>query len=485
MRRRRRGGGTKSTPKLWGLQARLNPPKTTENHAEVPTSDFHEPAWDPIGTPQLEQPKPQPVVHSREELNYYFNIIESKEQPEPIILPRTRWLQGPPPPSTVDSRAIPSTRRDSTEPICAARTPLPLGNCTGSIVPLENKREKYEMYLQKESPDKIYASASAPDSSIISNRLAIAQQKRLKKRRELREELEARNAKPAVLLHDRRHEDAAKRRLLLQIRALGVAKLSKTMHAFRSKMGSHISSVDKAGLDRIVSKLATDGVAGVNIEDIDTIAGAFGTSALTRSGNNDVKIRALAHTAETIFERLETRQYEPQPQNPNNSEDMNSTFSIVKPIRSSPHFATPRDLFRKSNSVELFSGIDKNHRQQRIAVIRERHLRRERCNLRVRQEEKQMLSKATKKKFDWVRRQEKRYNSYIESEKIRRATFWTDFGKHFMENPPLRLDHRRHQYEQSIGNQYYLEELRTYNQKKARFTDQEQRDWKRIFRKTT
>ena len=73
-------------------------------------------------------------------------------------------------------------------------------------------------------------------------------------------------------------------------------------------------------------------------------------------------------------------------------------------------------------------------------------------------------------------RQHDRYDKFVNAERVRRATLWTDSGKKFDGDLPPRLQHRKHQYEQHIDDGSYTTAM-------GRRNGVSKQEWQRVFKR--
>ena len=74
-------------------------------------------------------------------------------------------------------------------------------------------------------------------------------------------------------------------------------------------------------------------------------------------------------------------------------------------------------------------------------------------------------------------RQAARYEDFLSKERIRRATLWSDSGKHYQDGLPQRLEHRKHQYKQTIDDGSYATAM-------GRRNGLQKREWERVFKRS-
>jgi hypothetical protein len=97
---------------------------------------------------------------------------------------------------------------------------------------------------------------------------------------------------------------------------------------------------------------------------------------------------------------------------------------------------------------------------------------------RARQEEVAQMKDSAR--LARTREVEARYQSFLEKETLRRMKQGNKFAlRKFLEDPPLRLDMRRHQYKQTITDGTRDRQIREYNARRAGLPKTE---WHRIFR---
>ena len=123
---------------------------------------------------------------------------------------------------------------------------------------------------------------------------------------------------------------------------------------------------------------------------------------------------------------------------------------------------------------------DKLARQKHLEQVMSRHVAREAqlSARRARQETKAQMKDSAR--LARTREVEARYQSFLEKETLRRMKQGNKFAlRKFLENPPLRLDMRRHQYKQTITDGTRDQQIREYNARRAGLSKTE---WHRIFR---
>jgi hypothetical protein len=154
-------------------------------------------------------------------------------------------------------------------------------------------------------------------------------------------------------------------------------------------------------------------------------------------------------------------------------EHYRSTFSLTQGRQGSA-------LYEKNNFERkkvLFSEIDhqtkKKFKQHRHALYNDHENK-----LQNRRAQEHWLQKHLEtRKSNTIMRQAARYEDFLSKERIRRATLWSDSGKHYQDGLPQRLEHRKHQYKQTIDDGSYATAM-------GRRNGLQKREWERVFKRS-
>ena len=154
-------------------------------------------------------------------------------------------------------------------------------------------------------------------------------------------------------------------------------------------------------------------------------------------------------------------------------ETYKSTFSLTQGQRGT-------DLYKENNFERenvLFSEIDQQKKEE-FKKHKKALYNDQKEKVKTRKAQEHWLQKHLEiRKNNTILRQSKRYENFLSKERIRRATRWTDSGKHYQSGLPQRLEHRKHQYKQVIDDGSYTTAMGRRNGLKKW-------EWERVFKKS-
>ena len=131
-------------------------------------------------------------------------------------------------------------------------------------------------------------------------------------------------------------------------------------------------------------------------------------------------------------------------------------------------------------NVTLEQAQDKMLREKKLESVGQRQMERSVKWVERKSREEEELALKDSARLEHKRGIAARYTAFLEKETIRRMKMGNKFAlKMFLEDPPLRLDHRRHQYKQYIDDGTRDRQFAAYNQKMSKVS---KREWHRIFR---
>ena len=160
-----------------------------------------------------------------------------------------------------------------------------------------------------------------------------------------------------------------------------------------------------------------------------------------------------------------------------------STFNrVMVPDRDSALFAPSKMTYARGTykNMPFEQAQDKLVREKKLEGVGQRQLERtvKMAERKSREEVERALKKSAR--IEHKRSIAARYSKFLKKETLRRMKMENKFAlKMFLSNPPLRLDHRRHQYKQVIDDGTRDRQFAEYNKKLSRISKAE---WHRIFR---
>jgi hypothetical protein len=471
---------------------------------------------------------PKHIRHDVDELKFYLETIQSGVKPAPVQLPTTSWPRGVEvPPSTVSSMASMQS------------TMLPWG---GSTVSAQERINHSQWMFSPENPavvrirgpgDYTFDAAAQDTASVNSDnvvRVTIdttsnggvhnSGGKHPTNHSNMALDSRARAFNNVFMPPEqnpvaerRKFKHAEERKLLRQLRAQGhlvrshleklsehgphgqgtmrVADLKDELTALLCTQNNTMSQKD---IDRLLFALPADKLDSMGRVHVGRL---LGTARLAGRGSpgSVIPIRVsrspASHGHDSVDDvdgvssldgcmmpqrravRVNNRPYL----------DTGASFErVIVPNSLSALFAPATTTYVRGagRDVPLEQAQDKWLREKKREGVGQRQMERSVKWVERKSREEEELALKDSARLEHKRGVAARYSAFLEKETIRRMKMGNKFAlKMFLEDPPLRLDHRRHQYKQYIDDGTRDRQLAAYNQKMSKVPKTE---WHRIFR---
>ena len=456
------------------------------------------------------------VAHTKEELMFYLEKIQSGEKPEPVKLPVARWPNGIPP-STVSSSigvgSIASTpwsqlsatsrnvlpirpirpntkdylydgagstndysgRPESDGSFSSTRqTPLPPPPPQQNHKPYNTNDHQHTHHKNLEKNQTLMPPEQSPFAERINKNNALDKQL-LARLREQGEFISQHLVKKQLVLN--RNGCMSKKKLKAELKSL----LCTATNTRATNSNGTVASMEQP--------------TPLTLKDIDQLLSSLSKEELDVNGN--VHVRKLLSKNNKSFSLKNQARYGGdillkkivpygEKANPQASLDRNnrSTFTrVIVPDVHSDMYGSPEDTYQKKSILKKHLGLDDDLKVKKVNhlhFVSQRNLKREmqtsaRCEMERYEREQKLQNMLTSK-----RNVKKRYHSFLEKESLRRAKTGNRFATWKVEN--LCVPKRRgnsHQYIQEIGGLYRDKIVNEYNLKRA---NMDQRLWNKVFR---
>ena len=503
--------GTRSTPKLTRISRNTSLKKddsfmTADGNLVCETSSSNIETKQPALSQVTETIIPQ-VKHGVDELKFYLETIQSGEKPEPVCLPITKWLHGVDlPPSTVSS-------------VSSMESAAMWGGSTTSAQEKSRKQWLFSVnnpaVVRIRGPGDYTFDASAQDNDSIHSddvvRVTVDCSQPLlgvgrHPKSHANMSMDSRShAFKDVFMPPEKNPTAERRKN----ERLEERKLLMTLQAQGSMVSSHLEMLAKQGKPYINAKNGTvrvedlkteltklfsernreNDIVAMSKKDIDRLLFALPPDKLDSTGRVHIG-RLLGVNAKSRPSKV-PQSVKALPQksvhlpNLNNRPylDTTATFErVMVPDKNSALFAPPTMTYSRNTcrNVPFEQAQDKLVREKKLVEVGERQLQRtaKMAERKNREEEERALKNSAR--IEHKRNVAARYSTFLKKETLRRMKMQNKFAlKMFLSDPPLRLDHRRHQYKQYIDDGTRERQVAEYNEKISKIS---RREWHRIFR---
>ena len=465
------------------------------------------------GSTEDKHSPPHTVVHTKEELEYYLERIQSGIKPDPVVLPVAQWANGIAPPSTVASsmgygsmastpysqmntaakKWLYSMENPAVVPIRKSQYGTPATNDTNDYMydgatdgqPECGDQQQRQVYSYTTHPiDAVTFNVQSqilmpPEQSPFAERInknRLQQERLVNKLRQQGDRIAQHFSEKVANGRKPTHKGSISKQILKEELSL---LLCSSRHAGGSNGGTRQYHPSNQQLDPI------------SVKDIDQLLCALPKEKLDVNGH--VVLHKLLHQNQSkgngrryggdIAQNTIIPINERATQEASLKRKNRNTFRVIVPDHKSDQYGNPEETYLKKNSI-LRVGLDEPTRIKRENHLYSVGLRNKerdiqfsaRCEMEVHEREKKLQHMLDTKKFV-----KGRYETFLEKEGLRRMKGTGNrfaLSQYHQTNPKRRGN--SHQYIQEIGGLYRDKVVKEYNEKRSNL---DQRLWNKTFRR--